>query len=127
MEEHHNNYKNLTSNQDMFTDPLRNSQTKSFEIPSWDNLQKKYDQKWLEEKEKFQEKLTDNFRALTEQYRSGPQEIYQLPVTAITERYERAFRELFSDTGYQASVGEVDRTSGAKKFKRLSITLPPSI
>jgi len=46
-------------------------------------------------------------------------------VSSYGKHYERAFRELFADTGYQATVGEVERLgTGEKKMKKLYITLP---
>ena len=69
--------------------------------------------------------LKENFRALVGQYKSGKQEIFELSETTYAKHYEKAFRELFSDTGYQATVGEVERLgTGNKKSKKLYITLP---
>ena len=40
----------------------------------------------------------------------------------------KAFRELFADTGYQATVGELERLgSEQKKMKKLYITLPEGL
>jgi len=96
-----------------------------FNIPSWDELNKLYDAKWLEEKEKFHNQLKENFRAIIEQYKSGKQDIFELTDSIYAIHYEKAFRELFSDTGYQATVGETERLgTGNKKCKKLYITLP---
>lgn len=98
-----------------------------FAIPSWDNLHKIYEEKWLIEREKFYDQLKENFRGLISQYRTGKQEIHQLTETPYTKKYIRAFRELFSDAGYQASVGEVEHTSNKQKIRKLFITLPKSV
>ena len=96
-------------------------------IPSWDELRRKYDNKWLEKKEAFWKQLKENFSVLVGEFRTGRQEIYDLAETELTPQYEKAFRELFSDTGYQASVGELERLgSGTKKSKKLYIRLPDS-
>jgi len=60
------------------------------------------------------------------QYKAGKQEIFELSVTSYAGHFEQAFRELFKDTGYQATVGELERlgSSGNKKVKKLYITLP---
>ena len=48
-----------------------------------------------------------------------------LTESTYSKYYERAFRDLFADTGYQATVGPVERLgTGNKKSKRLFITLP---
>ena len=114
---------------DPMTKPLRDvappTRGDEFKIPTWENLRRSYDAKWLEEKEKFHDQLKENFRGLTAQYRSGKQEVYQLTEGPYSKHYERAFRELFADTGYQASVGETERLgTGTKKTKKLFITLP---
>ena len=94
-------------------------------LPSWDTLRQTYDEKWLEEKEKFHTQLRENFRALVGQWRSGKQEVYELSENTYSKHYERAFQELFADTGYQATVGETERLgTGNKKSKKLFITLP---
>ena len=105
--------------------PLLN-ENEQFTIPSWEDLNNQYDAKWQEEKEKFHNQLKENFRALVSQYKSGRQEIFELNDTPYIHNYEKAFRELFSDTGYQASVGEIERlgSAGSKKVKRLYVTLP---
>ena len=82
--------------------------------------------KWMEEKEKFHNQLKDNFRGLVSQYKSGQQEIFELSVGAYTKHYEQAFRELFADTGYQATVGATEKLgTGNKRCKKLYVTLPP--
>ena len=69
--------------------------------------------------------LKENFKALVGQFRSGKQEIYELTDNRYSKHYERAFRELFADTGYQATVGESERLgTGSKKTKKLYVTLP---
>ena len=66
-----------------------------------------------------------NFQALTAQFRTGRQVIYELSETPMSEQYIKAFRELFADTGYQATVGEMERLgTGAKKSRKLIIRLP---
>ena len=109
------------------TEPLLNDDenAKTYKIPIWSDLQRQYDAKWLEEKEKFHNQLKDNFQAVVSQYRSGKQEIFELSDHTYTKHYEKAFRELFADTGYQATVGEVERIgTGNKKCKKLYVTLP---
>ena len=97
----------------------------SFTIPCWEELRRVYDAKWEEEKEKIHSQLKENFRALVGQYKSGNQEIFELSDSTYAKHYEKAFRELFSDTGYQATVGETERLgTGNKKCKKLYITLP---
>jgi hypothetical protein len=94
-------------------------------IPSWDTLHQKYEEKWLEEKAKFHNQLKENFQALVGQFRSGKQEIYELSEHTYSKYYEQAFRELFNDTGYQATIGETERLgTGNKKCKKLYVTLP---
>lgn len=94
------------------------------DIPAWEELRKRYDEKWLTEREEFHRKLKENFSVITEQFRSGKQEVYQLNVNILSDRYIKAFRELFSDTGYQASVGDLETAPGGKKLKKLYIVLP---
>jgi len=97
-------------------------------IPAWDELRRMYDVKWLEEKEKFQSKLRENFECLVGQYKSGKQAVYDLTVGRNSKNDEKAFRELFADTGYQATVGELERLgSEQKKMKKLYITLPEGL
>ncbi len=105
---------------------LTNEQNSS-PIPSWDDLRKKYDNKWLEKKEAFWKKLKDNFAVLVGEFRNGRQEIGELVDSELSPQYEKAFRELFSDTGYQATVGELERLgTGTKKSRKLYIRLPDS-
>ena len=108
------------------TNVVNNDETnEDFAIPSWDDLNKMYDKKWMEEKRKFQNQLKENFRNLTSNYRSGKQVIFELTDHMYSKHYEQAFRELFSDTGYQATIGDVERlVQGGKKSKKLYITLP---
>ena len=99
---------------------------RSYNIPTWEDLRHLYDEKWLEEKEKFHAQLKENFQALTSQYKSGQQEIFELSEGTYTKHYEQAFRELFADTGYQATVGATEKLgTGNKRRKKLFITLPP--
>jgi hypothetical protein len=110
---------NVTVSNDIVSDDI------IMQIPKWDDLKDMYNVKWLKEKALFHSKLQENFKALTEQFRTGKQEIYQLNITNYIDRYIKAFRELFHDTGYQATVGEVERTTaGNKKFQKLYIVLP---
>lgn len=105
-------------------EPLLQSKT-DVSIPAWGDLRSKYASKWEEEKEKFYNQLRENFKQLINQWKSGKQEIYQLPETPYMGHYERAFRDLFPDTGYQATVGEMERNpTGTMKFKKLYVTLP---
>ena len=102
-----------------------NLENVGFQIPRFDNLRKTYDIKWQEEKEKFYDQLKENFQALAEQFRTGRQIIYELTEGPYSSHYEKAFRELFSDTGYQATVGETERLgTGTKKSKKLFIRFP---
>ena len=92
-------------------------------IPSWDNISKHYEQRWLAEKEKFQNQLKGNFFGLVERFASGKQEIYQLCAPDRREKlYIRAFLEMF-ESGYAPHVGEVERLAG-KKVRKLYVTLP---
>ena len=96
-----------------------------FKIPMWDDLSRIYESKWLEKKEEFQNQLKENFRAMVSQFRSGKQVIFELTDHTYSKHYEQAFRELFADTGYQATIGDIERLgSGHKKSKKLYITLP---
>lgn len=98
------------------------------QIPSFSDISGQYSSKWQEEREKFHKQLQENFRALVSQWKSGKQEIYELNETKLghySAHYEKAFRELFSDTGYEAHVGATERVgSGQNKVKKLYITLP---
>ena len=101
------------------------SRQDAFPIPNWRELSHLYDTKWQEEKDKFHSQLRENFQALTSQFKTGKQEIYELSDHTYSKHYEKAFRELFPDTGYQATVGEIERLgTGNKKVKKLFITLP---
>jgi len=94
-------------------------------VPSYDELRRKYDGKWKEQKEAFWKHLKENFEVLTSQFRTGRQEVYVLTVSDFSDEFEKAFREFFHDTGYQASIGEAERLgSGVKKSKKLYIRLP---
>ena len=105
---------------------LENDENRTYSIPTWDDLRNVYDAKWMEEKEKFHNQLKDNFRGLVSQYKSGQQEIFELSVGTYTKHYEQAFRELFADTGYQATVGAMEKLgTGNKRAKKLYVTLPP--
>ena len=96
----------------------------TYQIPSYGDLSAEYEKKWLAEREKFYNQLKANFRAVTSQFKSGRTEIYSLNITPYTDKYIKAFRELFPDTAYQASVGEVEHTTNGKKLQKLYITLP---
>jgi hypothetical protein len=97
----------------------------TYAIPLYDDLRKKYDGKWLEEKEKFQNQLKENFQVIISQFRTGRQVVYELTESQYSEQYQKAFRELFSDTGYQATIGEVERLgSGNKKSRKLIVRMP---
>ena len=105
---------------------LENNENNAYSIPTWEDLRRVYDAKWLEEKEKFHNQLKENFRALVSQYKSGQQEIFELSEGTYTKHYEQAFRELFADTGYQATVGATEKLgTGNKRCKKLYVTLPP--
>jgi hypothetical protein len=95
----------------------------NFSIPSWDNINNHYEQRWLAEKEKFQKQLKGNFFNLVERFASGKQEIFQLCAPDRREKlYIRAFLEMF-ESGYAPHVGEVERLAG-KKVRKLFVTLP---
>ena len=65
-------------------------------IPSWNDLNDIYSQKWKQEKEKFQSQLKSNFFGAVERFASGKQEIFVLTVSEIREkRYINAFLEIF--------------------------------
>ena len=107
--------------------PLLNEE-KTGALPSYRDVSSLYAARWEEEKEKFYSQLRENFTTLTSQWKSGKQEIYELNETKMGQyivHYEKAFRELFSDPGYEAHVGPTERVgSGQKKIKKLYITLP---
>ena len=110
----------------MSDEPLLDNDNAEYGIPAWEDLRLTYESKWLSEKEKFQNQLKENFRILVGQYKSGKQEIFELSDGTYTKFYEQAFRELFADTGYQATVGQTERLgTGKKKCKKLYVTLPP--
>ena len=92
-------------------------------IPSFDNLNLNYKQKWEREKIEFQTQLKCNFFALTERFASGKQELFML---AVPERKEKlfinAFLELFQSQ-YAPHVADVERLAG-KRTRRLFVTLP---
>ena len=117
--------------EETMTSPLLKNNNKAnvsneeYAIPTWDELSRMYDTKWLQEKEKFHEHLKENFRNLVSNYRSGKQVIFELTDHTYSKHYEQAFRELFADTGYQATIGDVERlVQGGKKSKKLYVTLP---
>jgi len=117
--------------EETMTSPLLKNNNKAnvsneeYVIPTWDELSRMYDTKWLQEKEKFHEHLKENFRNLVSNYRSGKQVIFELTDHTYSKHYEQAFRELFADTGYQATIGDVERlVQGGKKSKKLYVTLP---
>ena len=92
-------------------------------IPSWNDLKDTYDQRWKQEKEKFQQQLKANFFALTERFASGQQEIFVLTTSERREKlYTDAFLELF-ESGFTPHIGEVERIA-AKRCRRLLVTLP---
>ena len=99
--------------EETMTSPLLKNNNKAnvsneeYTIPTWDELSRMYDAKWLQEKEKFHEHLKENFRNLVSNYRSGKQVIFELTDHTYSKHYEQAFRELFADTGYQATIGDV--------------------
>jgi len=103
---------------------LKNSdQNEDLAIPDWNSVVQKYESRWLTEKEKFQNQLRHNFKALVERWASGKQEIYVLAVAdRLEQQYKAAFLELF-ESGYAPHVGDVERLAG-KKVRRLYITLP---
>jgi hypothetical protein len=95
-----------------------------YEIPSWTDLKNLYNSKWLKERTKFVNKLKYNFQNLLVSNRSGKQEVHILTIkNNKTKLYEKAFRELFHDPNYGASIGEIEKLAG-KRVKRLFIVLP---
>ena len=92
-------------------------------IPTWSEINNHYEQRWLQEKEKFQNQLKANFFDLVGRFASGKQEIYQLcaPDRRV-KLYTRAFLEMF-ESDYAPHVGEVERLAG-KKVRKLFVTLP---
>jgi hypothetical protein len=92
-------------------------------IPSWNEINNHYEQRWLKDKEQFQNQLKGNFFGLVERFASGKQEIYQLCAPDRTLKlYIRAFLEMF-ESDYAPHVGEVERLAG-KKVRKLYVTLP---
>ncbi len=108
--------------------PLLQEPREAVTIPTFAEITAQYSMKWQEEKEKFHMQLHENFRTLVSQWKSGKQEIFELNESKLGTYiiyYERAFRELFQDTGYEAHVGPTERVgSGTNKVKKLYITLP---
>jgi hypothetical protein len=99
-----------------------------YNIPSYEALKGLYDAQWLKEREEFYNKLKQNFRVLTGEFRTGRQEIFQLNVTSHVSKYIAAFRELFADPGFQATCGDIEHSaSGNKKLQKLFITLPECV
>ena len=92
-------------------------------IPNWSQINNHYEQRWLQEKEKFQNQLKGNFFDLVGRFASGKQEIFQLcaPDRRV-KLYTRAFLEMF-ESDYAPHVGEVERLAG-KKVRKLYVTLP---
>jgi hypothetical protein len=119
---------NPSDNTNGDTQPLlsKNADSQSYvdrAIPSWDDLKDKYDKRWKQEKEKFQQQLKANFFALTERFASGQQEIFVLTTPERREKlYTDAFLELF-ESGFAPHIGEVERIAG-KRCRRLLVTLP---
>jgi len=96
---------------------------KGMMIPSWGDLNETYQQRWAQEKEKFQTQLKCNFFGLTERFASGKQELFMLAVPERREKqYIAAFLEMFQSQ-YTPHVGDVERLAG-KRTRRLYITLP---
>ena len=64
----------------------------SLAIPSWESVSQMYESRWLKEKEKFQNQLRHNFKALVERFACGKQELYMLAVQdRLEKKYIRAF------------------------------------
>ena len=104
--------------------PAESVNLDDYEIPSWADLKKVYNSKWLKEKNKFINKLKYNFQNLLVSNRSGKQEVFVLSIrNNKTKLYEKAFRELFHDPNYGASIGEIETLAG-KRVKRLFIVMP---
>lgn len=111
------------STQPLLADPSQHETV--INIPAFDELAQVYAQKWEEEKRKFYNQLRENFQGLVSQFRVGRQEIFVLTETPEAKHYERAFRQLFADPKYQATVSETERIgTTSKKVKRLSIVFP---
>jgi len=102
---------------------LPEADTENLDIPSWDNLSAHYESRWRQEKEKFQNALKQNFKAMVERFACGKQEVYMLCVAErIEKKYIRAFLEIF-ESGYAPHVGDVERVA-SKRCRKLYITLP---
>tara|TARA_B110000444_G_scaffold260416_1_gene307267 strand:- start:3821 stop:4252 length:432 start_codon:yes stop_codon:yes gene_type:complete len=99
------------------------NENKKLSIPTWDSINEHYEQRWLKEKELFQNQLKENFFALIERFACGKQELFQLvaPDRRVQD-YIKAFLELF-ESGYAPHVGDVERLAG-KKVRKLYVTLP---
>tara|TARA_A100001015_G_C14967063_1_gene703444 strand:- start:969 stop:1304 length:336 start_codon:yes stop_codon:yes gene_type:complete len=94
-------------------------------IPDFNVVKQQYNTKWEEEKLKFLEQIEKSFSEAVSAWRSGQIEVYQLKDGPYSKYYERAFRDFFPDTGYQATVGTAKvNPSGNIKYKPLLITLP---
>jgi hypothetical protein len=92
-------------------------------IPTWSELQNKYEMRWKQEKEKFQQQLKANFFALTERFASSKQEIFVLATPERREKlYIDAFLELF-ESGYAPHIGDPERIAN-KRCRRLFVTFP---
>lgn len=92
-------------------------------IPTWGELQDKYEMRWKQEKEKFQQQLKANFFALTERFASAKQEIFVLTTPERREKlYIDAFLELF-ESGYAPHIGDPERIAN-KRCRRLFVTFP---
>lgn len=98
-------------------------ENKKLSIPTWDSINEHYEQRWLKEKENFQNQLKENFFGLIERFACGKQELFQLvaPDRRVQD-YIKAFLELF-ESGYAPHVGDVERLAG-KKVRKLYVTLP---
>ena len=68
-------------------------------VPSYDELRRKYDGKWKEQKEAFWKHLKENFEVLTSQFRTGRQEVYVLTVSDFSDEFEKAFRNYSNKLG----------------------------
>tara|TARA_Y100000816_G_scaffold244963_1_gene192773 strand:- start:639 stop:1067 length:429 start_codon:yes stop_codon:yes gene_type:complete len=99
------------------------NKNKKLNIPSWNDINDIYEQRWLKEKEAFQNQLKENFFGLIERFACGKQELFQLvaPDRRVQD-YIKAFLELF-ESGYAPHVGDCERLAG-KKVRKLYITLP---
>lgn len=98
-------------------------ENKKISIPTWNSINDHYEQRWLKEKEDFQNQLKENFFCLIERFACGKQELFQLvaPDRRVQD-YIKAFLELF-ESGYAPHVGDCERLAG-KKVRKLYVTLP---